>query len=116
MILTALLPSWKLALDAANRSPKTITSYLDSVKRLEAYLTDEELAGSKAAAAIDRYLRARARSNYAASPGSGSAHGVSTLATSLTRASASCFAAGANRQGSRTASRTGSATPSQTHG
>jgi site-specific recombinase XerD len=44
MILTALLPSWKLALDAANKSPKTITSYLDSVKRLEAYLTDEELA------------------------------------------------------------------------
>ncbi len=43
MILTALLPSWKLALDAANKSPKTITSYLDSVKRLEAYLTDHEL-------------------------------------------------------------------------
>jgi hypothetical protein len=36
MILTALLPSWKLALDAANKSPKTIVSYLDSAKRLEA--------------------------------------------------------------------------------
>jgi integrase/recombinase XerD len=43
MILTALLPSWKLALDAANKSPKTITSYPDSVKRLEAYLTEAEL-------------------------------------------------------------------------
>jgi len=36
--LSTLLPSWKLALDAANKSPKTIISYLDSVKRLEAYL------------------------------------------------------------------------------
>lgn len=43
MELTALLPSWKLALDAANKSPKTITSYLDSVKRLEAYLAAEGL-------------------------------------------------------------------------
>lgn len=43
MILTALLPSWKLALDAANKAPKTITSYLDSVKRLEAYLSTEGL-------------------------------------------------------------------------
>jgi hypothetical protein len=42
MILTALLPSWKLALDGANKSPKTIVSYLDSVKRLEAYLATEE--------------------------------------------------------------------------
>jgi site-specific recombinase XerD len=43
MILTALLPSWKLALDAANKSPKTIISYVDSVKRLEAYLASEQL-------------------------------------------------------------------------
>jgi site-specific recombinase XerD len=43
MILAALLPSWKLALDAANKSPKTIISYLDSVKRLEAYLAAEGL-------------------------------------------------------------------------
>jgi hypothetical protein len=37
MLLSALLPSWKLALDAAGKSPKTISSYLDSAKRLEAY-------------------------------------------------------------------------------
>jgi len=43
MILTALLPSWKLALDAANKSPKTIISYLDSAKRLEAYLATAAL-------------------------------------------------------------------------
>jgi site-specific recombinase XerD len=43
MILTSLLPSWKLALDAANKSPKTISSYLDSVKRLEAYLASERV-------------------------------------------------------------------------
>jgi hypothetical protein len=38
MLLSALLPSWKLALGAASKSPKTIISYLDSAKRLEAYL------------------------------------------------------------------------------
>jgi hypothetical protein len=43
MILTALLPSWKLVLNAANKSPKTIVSYLDSVKRLEAYLATQEM-------------------------------------------------------------------------
>jgi len=43
MILTALLPSWKLGLDAANKSPKTITSYLDTPKRLAAYLDREGL-------------------------------------------------------------------------
>lgn len=43
MLLSALLPSWKLALDAANKSPKTISSYLDSIKRLEAYLAAEGL-------------------------------------------------------------------------
>jgi hypothetical protein len=36
-----LLPSRKLALGVANNSPKTIISYLDSVKRLEAYLATE---------------------------------------------------------------------------
>jgi site-specific recombinase XerD len=41
--LNCLLPSWKLALDAANKSSETIVSYLDSVKRLEAYLATEEL-------------------------------------------------------------------------
>ena len=40
---SALLPSWKLALDAANKAPKTISSYLDSAKRLEAYLAAEGL-------------------------------------------------------------------------
>jgi site-specific recombinase XerD len=43
MVLTALLPSWKLALDASNKSPETIKSYLDSVKRLEEYLAREGL-------------------------------------------------------------------------
>ena len=43
MLLSALLPSWKLAFDAAGKSPKTITSYLDSAKRLEAYLATEGL-------------------------------------------------------------------------
>jgi hypothetical protein len=43
MLLSALVPSWKLALDAAGKSPKTISSYLDSAKRLEAYLTTEGL-------------------------------------------------------------------------
>ena len=37
------MPSWKPALDAANKSPKTIISYLDSAKRLEAYMAAEGL-------------------------------------------------------------------------
>jgi hypothetical protein len=41
--VTALLPSWKLALGAASKSPRTINSKLDSAKRLEAYLTTEGL-------------------------------------------------------------------------
>lgn len=41
--LTALPPFWKLALDATDKSPNTITFYLDSVKRLEAYLAGEGL-------------------------------------------------------------------------
>jgi hypothetical protein len=43
MLSSALLPSWKLALNAAGKSPKTISSYLDSAKRLEAYLTADGL-------------------------------------------------------------------------
>jgi len=43
MLLSALVPSWKLALDAGGKSPKTISSYLDSAKRLEAYPTTEGL-------------------------------------------------------------------------
>jgi hypothetical protein len=42
-VLSDLKPCWMLALDAASKSPKTIISYLDSVKRLEAYLAVEEL-------------------------------------------------------------------------
>jgi site-specific recombinase XerD len=43
MILTGLLPSWELALDGANRSPKTIKAYFDSVRRLDAYLAKDGL-------------------------------------------------------------------------
>ena len=43
LLLSALLTSWKLALGAANKSPKTIISYPDSAKRLEAYLAAEGL-------------------------------------------------------------------------
>ena len=43
MIITDLLPSWKLALHAASKSPKAIASYPDTVKRLEAYLATEGL-------------------------------------------------------------------------
>lgn len=38
-----MLLSWKLTLDAANKSPKAIISYLDSAKRLEAYPAAEGL-------------------------------------------------------------------------
>lgn len=38
MRLTDLLPSWELALDAGNKSPKTIVSYVDSVERLGGFL------------------------------------------------------------------------------
>src|SRR5579859_4301715 len=43
MLLSAPLPSWKLALDAAGKSSKKISSHLDSAKRLAAYLTTEGL-------------------------------------------------------------------------
>jgi site-specific recombinase XerD len=36
--LTRLLPSWRLALEGAGKSPKTITSYLSSVVKLASYL------------------------------------------------------------------------------
>lgn|SRR5215467_3086301 len=38
--LTAMLRSWRLALDAARKSPKTIRSYLDSVRALSRYLAE----------------------------------------------------------------------------
>ena len=41
--LAALLPSWELSLDAAHKSPKTIRSYLDSVRALSRYLASHEL-------------------------------------------------------------------------
>jgi integrase/recombinase XerD len=42
--LAALLPSWELALDAAGKSPKTIRSYLDSVRALDTWLADKHMA------------------------------------------------------------------------
>jgi hypothetical protein len=60
MILTALLPSWKPTSDAASKSPKTIVSYLDSVKRLEAYLTSHEVPLE--AASIRAFLSAEVSS------------------------------------------------------
>jgi hypothetical protein len=44
LLLSGLLTSWKLALDAATKSPKTIISFLDSAKRLEAYLAAQGLS------------------------------------------------------------------------
>jgi site-specific recombinase XerD len=41
--LASLLPSWELALQAAGKSPKTITSYLGSVKSLAAYLAANDM-------------------------------------------------------------------------
>jgi site-specific recombinase XerD len=37
--LTAMLPSWQLALDADGKSPKTVRSYTDTLRRLSAFLT-----------------------------------------------------------------------------
>src|SRR5690242_11640544 len=67
MILTALLPSWKLALDAANKSPKTIVSYLDTAERLEAYLSAEGLPLD--AASIRGFLAAERDRTTSASAG-----------------------------------------------
>ena len=60
MRLSALLPSWKLALDAAGKSPKTISSYLDSAKRLAAYLTTEGFPSNPKASAPSWSLSASA--------------------------------------------------------
>ncbi len=43
LLLSGLLTSWKLALDAASKSPKTTISFLDSARRLEAYLAAQGL-------------------------------------------------------------------------
>ncbi len=41
--MTALVPSWELALQAAGKSPKTVTSYLASVRSLARYLRSNGL-------------------------------------------------------------------------
>lgn len=45
MSLTSLLPSWELALDSANKSPRTVKSYLASVRSLAAFLRDHDMPG-----------------------------------------------------------------------
>jgi integrase/recombinase XerD len=40
--LIGLVPSWQIALKAENKSPKTMRSYLDSVRALQRYLGDRE--------------------------------------------------------------------------
>ena len=40
VILTALLPSWQIALDSANKSPQTIKDYVASVRKLATFLQD----------------------------------------------------------------------------
>jgi site-specific recombinase XerD len=40
---TALLPSWELALESDNKSPKTIKSYLASVRALTAFLAANDM-------------------------------------------------------------------------
>jgi site-specific recombinase XerD len=41
--LTAFVTSWQLALEAAAKSPRTVRSYLDSVKALHAFLTAQDM-------------------------------------------------------------------------
>jgi integrase/recombinase XerD len=41
--LSAFVTSWRLSLEAAGKSPKTIRSYTDSVKALCAFLVDQEM-------------------------------------------------------------------------
>jgi hypothetical protein len=43
MSVAALLPSWQLALESANRSPKTIKSYTASVRSLAKFLRDHDM-------------------------------------------------------------------------
>lgn len=42
-ILVGMLPSWRRALSGENKSPETIKSYVDTARRLDAYLTREGL-------------------------------------------------------------------------
>jgi site-specific recombinase XerD len=41
--LTAFVTSWQLALEAATKSPRTVRSYLDSVRALHAFLTAQDM-------------------------------------------------------------------------
>lgn len=41
--LTAFVTSWQLALEAAAKSPRTVRSYLDSVRALHKFLTDQDM-------------------------------------------------------------------------
>jgi site-specific recombinase XerD len=43
MSVAALLPSWQLALESANRSPKTIKSYTASVRSLAKFLREHDM-------------------------------------------------------------------------
>lgn len=52
----ALLPSWELSLNASNKSPETVKSYTDSVKRLHRFL--KELEAGATAATIRAFLAA----------------------------------------------------------
>ena len=45
MSLTSLLPTWQLALESDNKSPKTIKSYLASVRSLTAFLAANDMPG-----------------------------------------------------------------------
>lgn len=57
MSLTGMLPSWQLALDASGKSPKTIRSYTDSVRKLSAFLTSKGMP-SAAGATGPEHIRA----------------------------------------------------------
>src|SRR6266704_2782768 len=41
--IAAFVTSWQLSLEAANKSPKTVRSYTDSVKALQAFLTAQDM-------------------------------------------------------------------------
>ncbi|HTW01329.1 MAG TPA: phage integrase N-terminal SAM-like domain-containing protein, partial [Streptosporangiaceae bacterium] len=43
MSVADLLPSWKLALDSANKSPQTIKDYASSVKLLSKHLREHDM-------------------------------------------------------------------------
>lgn len=68
--LNALIPSWELSLDGASKSPRTITSYLDSVRRLTAWLIEQGLpygAETTDAPGIRAFLAAERERTSAAS-------------------------------------------------